>query len=144
MKYEYLLYTWGGFYNDQHKAIHNKSCGAHYFDSKEDRDNYLAELKSIESQLNAKFLAYTEHEGYTVRVKTVMHRVIEYKGKRYHSTNDYGFCDDYSVAEYHMTNKWYLGFNDYPLGEDFDYENEDIKIIQEWIDGSFKPEREEL
>lgn len=36
-----------------------------------------------------------------------------------------------------LKTKWYPGCNGYPLGEDFDYENNKVKIIQEWITGAF-------
>ena len=36
-----------------------------------------------------------------------------------------------------MENKWYVGFNDYPMGGDFDYDNEEFEVIQEWISGAF-------
>ncbi len=32
-KYEYLLQTWGGFYNDEHVAIHGKEPGYLWFDT---------------------------------------------------------------------------------------------------------------
>ena len=36
-----------------------------------------------------------------------------------------------------MENNWYPGFNDYPLGENFDYNENKVTVIQEWITGSF-------
>ncbi len=46
-------------------------------------------------------------------------------------------CYPYSTVEYHIENKWYPGFNDYPLGEDFDYEKNKVEIIKEWVVGAF-------
>jgi hypothetical protein len=42
----------------------------------------------------------------------------------------------FDVAKYTLKWKWTCGFNDYPLGEDFDYDNNHPKIIQEWITGA--------
>mgnify|MGYP003453093985 CR=1 FL=1 len=41
MKYEYLLHTWGGFYNKYYQEEHGEVPGYHYFDSKEERDEYF-------------------------------------------------------------------------------------------------------
>ena len=64
-----------------------------------------------------------------------MHRVIKYEGKEYYSKYELSPNYPYDAAKYHLENKWYPGFNDYPLGEDFDYEN--VETVQEWITGAF-------
>ena len=76
-------------------------------------------------------------EGYCCRTRTVLHRVIEWDGKRYYTQLDMGVNYPMDVAQYHLEWKWYPGFNDYPLGEDFDYDNNPVQIIQEWITGAF-------
>ena len=43
-------------------------------------------------------------------------------------------------VEYIIEEKWYPGFNDYPLGEDFDYNSDGFEVIQEWITGGFNVE----
>ena len=133
--YEYYLLTWGGFYNEEHQIEHKFESGDHYFMSEKSRDGYLASLRTIEEDLNARHLASGTHEGFTCHERTVLHRVIEYAGIKFYSRYDIGVGYDYSSAAYHMEWKWYPGFNDYPLGEDFDYT--DVEIISEWITGAF-------
>lgn len=57
-------------------------------------------------------------------------------GKRYYSTYEFGAGYEFSVAKYHMTYKWYPGFNDYPLGEEHDYNANPVIIVGEWITGA--------
>lgn len=136
IKYEYCLYTWGGFYNDNHLEKHNQSEGHHFFDSKEERDQYKAELKLIEKELGANYLMCKEWEGVSSRVPTILHRVISHNGNLIYSSNEISGIRDYDSALYILQNKWYPGFNDYPLGEDFDYST--IETVEEWITGAFK------
>ena len=137
MKYEYLLHTWGGFYNEEHQEKHGELEGYHYFYTEKERDNYITKLRKIEKDLNAKHLAIEKSEGYNTRTITTLHRVSKYKGKEYYTKNNLPPNYSYSAARYTMKNKWYPGFNDYPLGENFDYDNEDFEIVQEWITGAF-------
>lgn len=137
MKYEYMLDTWGGFYNENHKAVHGKDSGYHYFDTSEERDKYIEELRKIEKKLNAKSLMISLEEGFHTRIKVVAHRLTEYNGKTHHTTYEFPPCYPYEVAVYHLENKWYLGFNDYPLGEDFDYSDPKVFVVSEWIEGAF-------
>lgn len=137
MKYEYLLYTWGGFYNKEHQKEHKQKSGYHYFDTEQKRNEYLYRLKVIEKRLNARFLVTTMCEGYHTRSKTVLHRVIKWKGKEYHSKYEMIPNTSYMSAKYHLDNKWFPGFNDYPLGEDFDYEKNKVEVVQEWTTGAF-------
>ncbi len=137
MKYEYLLDTWGGFYNKEHQEKHGEKSGYHYFDTEAERSEYLEKLKAIEGKLNAIVLVTTLSEGYNTRTVTTLHRVIKWKGKEYYSCYELSPNYPYDAATYHLENKWYTGFNDYPLGEDFDYENNEIEVVQEWITGSF-------
>lgn len=135
MKYEYLLHTWGGFYNKEYD--HGETEGFHYFDTKELRDDYLKRLRRIEKELNAKYLMTRESEGYHVRAITTLHRVTKWEGKSYYSKHEMSPSCSFWVAKYHLENKWYPGWNDYPLGEDFDYGKNEVEIIQEWITGAF-------
>jgi hypothetical protein len=137
-KYEFHLYTWGGFYNKEHLKIHNKPRGDFWFDTAEERQHFIDELKSIEEKLNAKILCMTLSEGYCCRVKTVLHRVVEWEGKRYYTNYDMGINYPIDAARYHLEWKWTCGFNDYPLGDDFDYEENKPKVIQEWITGAYQ------
>lgn len=137
MKYQYLLHTWGGFYNDEYKSSHNESSGYHYFDTKLERTQYLEKLKEIEAQLSAFHLATDISEGYNTRTNTVLHRVIKWESKEYYSSYILPPNYPYGTAKYHLENKWYPGFNDYPLGEEFDYEKNKVETVQEWITGAF-------
>jgi|TARA_Y100000310_G_C20369064_1_gene662649 hypothetical protein len=137
LKYEYLLFTWGGFYNKEHSKIHKEKAGYQFYDSKEERDAYVLKLKKIEQDLGAKHLMISKYEGYNVRIETVLHRVIKFRDKEYYSNYSLALAYPYDLAKGHLENKWYPGFNDYPLGEKFDYENNDIEIVQEWITGAF-------
>lgn len=137
MPYLYYLYTWGGFYNKEFQDIHGYIGGGRNFNTAKEREEYLDTLKQVEIKLNARHLAFRTCEGFNTLVPTILHRVVEYKGNQYYSNNDMGIGYPYGAAEYHMQWKWYPGFNDYPLGEDFDYDKEKFTIIQEWITGSF-------
>lgn len=136
-KYEYHLLTWGGFYNEEYFKIHNIQSGDYYFDTAEERQSFIARLYSFERQLSTNGLVIKLTEGYCCRLRTVLHRVIEWDGKQYYTQYDMGVNYPMDAAQYHLEWKWYPGFNDYPLGEDFDYENNPVKIIQEWITGAF-------
>ena len=138
LKYEYYVYTWGGFYNKEYSKIHKKESGGFWFDSEKERKVYIEELKSIEKDLSANYLMISLSEGYCCRIPTILHRVIEFENKRYYSKYDLGINYPLDVAQYHLENKWYCGFNDYPLGEDFDYENNEVIIVQEWITGAYQ------
>ena len=137
LKYEYHLLTWGGFYSEEYSKIHNKPEGDFWFDTPEERQKFLDELREVEKDLNARRLAVQLTEGYCCRIRTVLHRVVEWDGERYYSQYDMGINYPFSAAKYHMEEKWRPGFNDYPLGEDFDYYKNNVTIIQEWITGAF-------
>lgn len=133
-KYEYHVRTWGGFYNEEYQSVHKKESGDFWFDTIEARRAYIDELRQIEQTMNARHLALTTTEGFCCRIRTVCHRVIEFDGKQYYTTSDLGVNCSFSVAEYWMSDKWYPGFNDEPLGEDFDYTK--VKVVAEWITGA--------
>lgn len=135
-KYEYHVHTWGGFYNKEHKDIHKKESGDFWFNTKEERQSFIDELRTIEKQLNARHLAMTLSEGYCCRIHTVLHRVVEWQGKQYYSSYDMGINYPFGAAKFHLEWKWTCGFNDYPLGEEFDYHKNKPIVIQEWITGA--------
>ena len=56
-KYEYVLQTWGGFYSDEHQVKHGKTEGYFFFDTMEELQDYLKDLRKVERDLNAKYLA---------------------------------------------------------------------------------------
>ena len=135
-KYEYHLFTWGGFYNEEYQKIHNKSSGNFWFDTSEERQKFIDELKEIEERLNARYLMTSLSEGYCCGIETILHRVVEWKGKRYYSNYNLGVNYPMSAAKYFLEWKWTCGFSDFPLGEDFDYENNKPTVIQQWITGA--------
>lgn len=139
MKYLYHLHTWGGFYNSEHAEKHGEKEGDFYFSTSEERARYLKGLQKTERKLGAHYLMHTFSEGYCWDVRTKLHRVVEYNGKRYYSERDMGVNFPYDRAKYHLENKWTPGFNSYPLGENFtDYVN--LTTVQEWITGAFTKE----
>lgn len=142
-KYEYGLQTWGGFYNQEHQVKHKEQKGYKYFDTEEERDSYLEYLKHIEESTNAHYLMFNTFEGFCCRDVVTLHRISEYNGDQYHTKRELTPYYSYSAAKYMLEYKWYLGFNDYPLGKDFDYESENIKVIEEWISGNFAMEDED-
>lgn len=138
LKYEYYLYTWGGFYNQQYKDIHQEEPKAKWFNTLEKRSEYINKLKKIEEELQAKHLCIITCEGYFTRTPVILHRVSKYKNKIVKTTNELWPDTSYDGAKYILQWKWYPGCNDYPFGEDFDYENnKKFEIIQEWIEGCF-------
>lgn len=140
LKYRYSVFTWGGFYNKEYEHDHKE--GLHIFDTKEERDSYLIMLKGVAQAMNANYLMSVEDEGFNVQEPVVLHRVIELNGKYYYSKSVTHVWESinqrFATACYYIDNKWYPGFNDYPAGDDADYEN--ARVIQEWITGAFKPE----
>ena len=135
-KYQYHVCTWGGFYNSEHKAIHGLEDGDFVFDTEQQREAFIERRKKTSKELNARSIVFSSSAGFTCDVRTVLHRVVTINGELHYSTCDMGVNYQFNVAMYHMENKWYTGFNDYPLGEDFDYDSADIKVLQEWITGA--------
>lgn len=135
MKYQYGVLTWGGFYNEEFVEKHGLEEGTKMFDTKDERNHYLSKLKGLSRSLNARELMVDEFEGYNCNEETVLHRVISFDGKEHYTNYNLGSDYPYTTAQYHLENKWYPGFNDYPLGEYFDYSK--VTIIQEWITGAF-------
>lgn len=137
LKYQYHLHTWGGFYNDCHRNIHHYEPGDYFFDTSAERHDYIETLEAISEVLNARVLCITRTEGFCCDVRTCLHRVVEWDGKQYYSTRDMGVNYPYDAAVSFIEWNWTPGFNDYPLGEDFDYEGNEVKVLQEWITGAF-------
>ena len=90
-KYEYMLHTWGGFYNDEHKAKHGLEEGYYWFSTAWDRQKYLDNLKEIEKKFDAKYLASNFEEGKHVRYRTIARMKLVYKGIEYSYEYDFGF-----------------------------------------------------
>jgi len=135
VKYQYHALVWGGFYNSEHQIIHEEKEGDYVFDTLSERDAYVEKLMEISRKLGT-HLRCLVSEGYCCNVRTKGHRVVESDGKRYYSEHDFGVNYPFSTARYHMEEKWTCGFNDYPLGEDFDYKKNPPTIIAEWITGA--------
>lgn len=103
MKYEYMLHTWGGFYNKEHQENHGYKEGYFWFDTKEAREAYISELKEVEQRLNARMLVISTEEGEHVRYRTIAKMVFVYQGKEYPYEYDFGFAYSSESAEYVFT-----------------------------------------
>lgn len=97
-KYEYMLHTWGGFYNEQHNHPHK--AGYFFFDTMEELQTYLNDLERVEEQLNARILAYTIEEGTHVRYKTVAQMTLLYNDTEYPFEYDFGYGYPVESAEF--------------------------------------------
>lgn len=140
-KYRYHVKTWGGFYNDEYRAIHGLEEGDFLFDTEEGRDKFISHLKEIEDRLDARSLVTHTTEGYHCDVHTTCHRICEWEGVEYYTTYNLGVNYDKASADFWMDNKWYPGFNDYPLGRDFEhYDSKGFKVKAEWVTGAFPTE----
>ena len=93
-KYEYLLHTWGEFYNKKHVE-----CEYSWFESASERNNYLDKLKQIANKLNVK-LACSFEEGRHVRYKTIAKMILVYNGKQYPYSHDFGYGYPVDAAYY--------------------------------------------
>ena len=136
MNYQYGVKVWGGFFNDEHRANHGKEEGEYTFDSETARDLFVGELKLIERNIGRLCLVIHKYEGYLCNEKITLHRISKHKDVEVCTTETMFPCTKYDDAVYHLENKWYLGFNDYPFGESFDYENEKVEVC-EWVEGRF-------
>lgn len=143
--YRYYVRVWGGFFNQGNKRRHRIEEGDYWFSSLQEQNDFLEQCEK--SRLLLDIPAYqfccVKKEGFATQTKTVLHRVIEFEGKQSYSLKelwpDYPFED----AKYYLQNRWCPGSNDYPLGRDFDYEKNKVKVVQEWITGAFDIKDEE-
>lgn len=135
LKYEYYCHLWGGFFNEDNKKIHKYNEGDYYFDTEEERSSFIKKLESYISNLDEYHtLERNLSEGFHVRERATLYRTIKYKDKFYHSEYLWSFANELIFnLIFHLENQWYPGFNDYPLGEDFDYS--EIEIIEEGVKG---------
>jgi hypothetical protein len=131
--YQYGLTTWGGFYQPEYR--HYFVSGDFFFNTKLERDAYIEVVLEAARRLG-KIAAFDTFEGCNVQ-KTVLNRLSEWEGERVHTHRSMFYRQSLGSCLYHLAHKWYPGFNDYPFGEDFDYEKNKITIIDEWIEGSF-------
>lgn len=99
-KYEYLIHTWGGFYNEEYVIKHGKEEGYFFFDTMDKLQEYLNELKQIENEIGASRLMYTIAEGRHVRYKTIAKMKMKYNGKEYDYEEDFGYA--YPVESAHF------------------------------------------
>lgn len=97
-KYEFVLHTWGGFYNDENKAKHGLEPGYFWFDTAEDRQKFLDSLREIEKKFDAKYIAHNFEEGQHVRYRTIARMTLVYNNKAYQYEEDFGFAYPVSAA----------------------------------------------
>lgn len=91
-KYEYVLHTWGGFYNEEHAKIHGKKSGYFFFDTMEQLQQYLKELRNIQKEIGAYELMTDINEGKDVRYTTIAKMKMMYNGKEYDYEEDFGYA----------------------------------------------------
>lgn len=137
---DYFLYTWGGFYNKHNQELHHQQEGLHVFDNEVGRETYLETLQKFRDTIKTSdcILIYKKFEGYNVQLPCI-HRISEYKGKKYYSKYCWNWLESLNVLKYVAKYKWYPGHNDEiieeQLGEKVDYSK--VKIIDEWFTGTF-------
>ena len=102
-KYEHMVRTWGGFYNPEHAAKHGLAPGSFWFDTKQERDAFVADLGRIEDELQAKHLAVSLAEGTDTRARTVAKLDLLHNGKRFSIEYDFGYAFSSASAEYMFT-----------------------------------------
>ena len=132
VKNEFMVQTWGGFYNDNHKKKHGYEPGYKWFDHRWQRDEYIQMLKDTSDRLNAKELAVSTEDGYHTRVETVLHRLCSYNNQIYKSEYSMGYGYPLDSAKYHMEYKWYPGCNDYTCIDD-EKDIGEVKTLLEYI-----------
>jgi len=141
-KYLYHVFTWGGFYNREYVEMHHLTEGDFFFETPEKRAACIAGRKLIAASLYLEnYICFSCTEGYHCKEHTILHRVVSYKDKQYYSEHDLGVGCSYASALHFLQNEWYPGFNDYPLGEPFDYDK--VHIDEEWITGAFTVDHEQ-
>lgn len=99
-KYEYLLHTWGGFYNPEYQQIHGKKEGYFFFDTMKELQDYLHELRLIEKALDAFQLMSSIYEGRHVRYRTVAKMKFVFEGNEYEYEEDFGYGLEVDHAEW--------------------------------------------
>lgn len=99
-KYEYMLHTWGGFYNVEHVKIHGKKPGYFFFYSMKELKDYEFDLKQIEKELGAHVLMTHIEEGQHVRYKTIAKMKFLFNGKTYDYQEDFGYAYPLESAKF--------------------------------------------
>ncbi len=140
--YEYGVHIWGGFFNELNPYKHDIKRGSHYFDTEQERDDFIKLLRKHETEGRKVYrlstIATHKTEGVGIRNHSCCHRIVEYKGVHYYSKNQWSWVEDVEALKYHMEWKWYPGFNDdvveETLKEDVDYK--EVTIVEEWVTGT--------
>lgn len=99
-KYEYMLQTWGGFYNDEYREKHGYTGGYFWFDTAEERQRYISELREAEDKFGARILVIDIKEGSDLRQRTVAKMTFSYMGREYQHEEDFGFAFPEENARY--------------------------------------------
>jgi hypothetical protein len=105
--YEYMLHTWGGFYNKEFQEKHGYKSGYFWFDTEEEREAYILKLKEAEEKYNARVLAISRVEGTHTRFKTIGMIIFTYQGKEYPYEHDFGYMFPFDWAEREFTGGYY-------------------------------------
>jgi len=100
-KHEYMVHLWGGFFNEEYRAKHGREPGYYFFDTAEERDRFLAELRAEEQALGQyATLAQKTIDGRHVRYRTVAKMRLRYQGKEYALEHDFGHAYPVDSAHY--------------------------------------------
>lgn len=134
MKYEYMLHTWGGFYNEKYQKVHNERSGYKWFNSNEERQQEIGRLRTIEDSMGAHSLVVSVEEGHHTRLMTILSAIVEYKGQTLYMEHSAGYGYPVSAAEYMLEWKWphnhYIGDTDTTWEDEVDAGN--AKIVESW------------
>lgn len=146
LKYEYAFHTWGGFYAECNK--HGYKSGTYIFSTKEERDALIKKLKTESNLCKFGMLCIHKFEGYNCRIPPKLCRVFRYNDEIYYHENQFNWTAEYSGLEYMIEWKWTaLTYGDVYdtngklirgpwLCDEEDEFDKNVKIIQEWIEGS--------
>lgn len=121
MKKKFSLQTWGGFYNKEYKDIHGYEEGKYYFDTEEEMNNYITELKKKSEELNARMLMIHTCSGFYVDIPKKIHAVIKNKDTGEYREEVREVLDDFEVSTMAYTAKYKF--------EPYLEENEEIDSI---------------
>lgn len=99
-KYEYLVNLWGGFFNDEYRAVHGYENGPYWFDTKEERSEFIDKLKALEKEHGYHHLVFSEEEGYGTRLQTIAKMVLKYRGVYYELESEFQYAYPVESAYY--------------------------------------------
>ncbi len=147
VKYEWVLQTWGGFYNKHYQEQHKEVPGYQWFETEAQLIKEVDRLRRLERDYREQdrvtgttstcCLVTDVNEGYDTRLMTTLNVIVQYRGKTWHITRDMGYGYPTSAAEYHMEWKW--DSNYWIDGSWVDDAATECKVLDSWINKYPKP-----